>query len=193
MAAVALIVVQKVDSFTSAKVTWPPPTTPRGVKSAIEKYSTALVAALDPGRRKPRPDWVFGIEDLELENRDQPEAVIQAFRSALTAELDNRRQTSNMAAYDRLVEGLRERCSFHLFAPMPEAYFFADRNVLRVIGCSREAILAPECDVERFTIADPDYLNVPPQSSPSWAIDPSLRPFHPKRYLQYLLHPVPYS
>ena len=55
---------QKVDAFTSTKVLWPPPA-PRKLQSAIEKYATALVAALDPGRRDPRPDFVFGIEDLE--------------------------------------------------------------------------------------------------------------------------------
>jgi hypothetical protein len=42
--------VQKVDGFTSTKVSWPPPTA-RGVQSAIEKYVKAFLAALVPGRR----------------------------------------------------------------------------------------------------------------------------------------------
>jgi hypothetical protein len=60
--------VQKVDCFTSANVGQPPPALP-GVRTAIQKYATALIAALDPGSRRDRkPDYVFGIEDLELAN-----------------------------------------------------------------------------------------------------------------------------
>jgi hypothetical protein len=81
--------VQRVDGFTSTKVLWPPPTA-RGVRSAIEKYATAFLAALVPGRREPRPDYVFALEDLELENRERPEAVIHAMRCAVQAELEKK-------------------------------------------------------------------------------------------------------
>lgn len=186
--------VQKVDGFTSTKVLWPPPKAPRsGVRSAIEKYVTAFLAALDPGRRQPRPDYVFGVEDLELENRERPEEVIRAFRLAVAAELERRRTTMNSPSYDKFVARVKERCSFHLFAPMPEAYFFADAGTLQAAGCSRLAILLPNGDVEQFQTTDPDYLAAPQQPTPSWAVDPKTRAFHPKRYLQFLLEPASYS
>jgi hypothetical protein len=184
--------VQKVDSFTSAKVTWPPPTA-RGVRSALEKYVTALLAALDPGRRVPRPDYVFGTDDLELENRQRPEAVIEAVRHAVAAELERRRAGINADSYDKLVARVKERCSFHLFVPMTEAYFYADPDALRATGCARQPVLVPDRDVELFQTTDPAYLAAPPQQAPSWACDPGTRAFHPKRYLQFLLAPLPYS
>src|SRR5262249_22725758 len=163
-----------------------------GVRSAIEKYITAFVAALDPGRRKPRPDFVFGIDDLELPNREHPDQVIHAFRSALTAELESRRPTVNAPAFDKLVGRLKEYCSFHLFVPMTEAYFYADPAALEAIGCTRQPVLDPNADVELFSTNDADYLAAPTQPLPSWAIDPSSRPHHPKRYLQFLLNPNSY-
>src|SRR5262249_50605916 len=148
---------------------------------------TAFLAALVPGRREPRPDYVFGIDDLELENRDQPEAVIHAFRCAVAAELANRRRAMNADTYDKFVARVKENCSFHLFVPMSEAYLYADPEVLRAIDCTRQVHLAPDCDVEQFRTTDPDYLAASAQPSPSWAIDLNSRPLHPKRYLQFLL------
>src|SRR5258708_1678500 len=82
---------QKVDGFTSTKVMWQPPKA-RGVRSNIEKFAAALIAALIPARRRDeRPDFVFGIDDLELENRDRPEVVIDAFHKTVAAELELRR------------------------------------------------------------------------------------------------------
>src|SRR4051812_37462552 len=107
--------VQRVDGFTSTKVLWPPASA-RGVQSAIEKYVTAFLAALIPGRRHPQPDFVFGIEDLELENRDRPEDVIRAVRAAVAAELDRRKPNMNADAFDKFVARVKENCSFHLFA-----------------------------------------------------------------------------
>ncbi len=184
---------QMVDGFTTTKVIWPPPSGARGVPSAIEKYARAFLAALDPGRRKVRPDFVFGIDDLELENRDQPEKVIDAVRHAVHAELERRKAGMNAASYDKFANRVREYCSFHLFVPMPEAYFYADPATLQAIGCVRQPMLAANCDVERFVATDPVYLGVPPSASPSWAIDLRLRPFHPKRYLEFLLQPASYS
>jgi hypothetical protein len=184
--------IQKVDSFTSTKVLWPPPKA-RGVQSAIEKYATAFLAALDPGRREPRPDYVFGIDDLELENRTRPDAVIHAFRCAVAAEMENRRSTMNARSCDKFAARVKDNCSFHLFVPMLEAYFYADPVALRSIGCVRNPVLDPCCDVEQFQTTDPDYLTPSPQPSLPWAIDLGSRPFHPKRYLQFLLEPTLYS
>ncbi len=184
--------VQRVDGFTSTKVMWPPPTV-AGVQSSIEKFATAFLAALIPGRRDPRPDFVFGIEDLELANRLQPDAVIQAVRSAVAAELARRRSSMNADTFDKFETKVKENCSFHLFAPMPEAYFYADPNALQAAGCNRAPVLVAGRDLEQFETTDPDYLAPPHRPRPSWAIDPNLRPFHPKRYLEFLLEPACYG
>jgi hypothetical protein len=163
------------------------------VLSTIEKYAKALLAALNPGRGEPRPDYVFGIDDLELVNRDQPKASITAFRHAVAAELASRRRTTNADRYDKFEAAVKEQCSFHLFVPMTEAYFFGDADALRTAGCTRQAILVPDSDVEQFQTTDPDYLAPPRQPPPSWAIDLSVRHLHPKRYLQFLLDPTWYG
>jgi hypothetical protein len=184
--------VQMVGGFTSAKVTWPPPKA-KGVQSAIEKYATALVAALDPGRKRQKPDFVFGIEDLELANRQDPAEVIRVFRYAINAELDRRRQSMNAHSYQKLSDGVKERCSFHLFTPMTEAYFFADPQVLGKIGCKQSPILKPDSDVELFETTDGAYLDPAAQAASLWAIDQASRPFHPKRYVQFLVEPASYN
>jgi hypothetical protein len=184
--------VQRVDGFTSAKVMWPPPII-AGMQSSIEKYAAAFLAALNPARREPKPDYVFAIEDLELANRLQPDAVVQALRSAVSAELERRRRGMNAATYDKFAAKVKENCSFHLFAPMPEAYFYADRASLQAARCTRPPVLVPGRDVELFETTDSDFLTPPQAPRPSWAIDPALRPYHPKRYLEFLLAPAYYS
>src|SRR5262249_19159882 len=47
--------------------------------------------------------------------------------------------------------------------------------------------------VELFTTTDAEYLAAALQPPPSWTIDPALRPYHPKRYLQFLLSPTTFS
>ena len=182
---------QKVDCFTSNKVSWPPPKA-AGVKSAIEKYAAALVNAVDPGRKKRKPDFVIGIEDLELANKGQPESVISGLRSAVIAELENERKRRNAASFAKLRESIRRKCSFHLFAPMPEAYFFADPAALAATGCKREPVLIPARDLEDFETNDAAYLSVSKPPSP-WACARELLPFHPKHYLQFLVYPELYS
>jgi hypothetical protein len=184
--------VQKVDCFTSANLGQHSPGLPR-VKTAIQKYATALVAALDPGRRECKPHYVFGIEDLELANSHQPAVVIQALRSAVAAELATRRARMNANSYAKLEARLRDQCSFHLFVPMIEAYLFADAAALAATGCTRRPQLLPGCDVEQFQSIDPAYLQPPVQPPHPWAINPNTRPYHPKRYLQFLLAPAFYS
>lgn len=178
---------QKVDSFTSAQVSWPPPQR-AGLLSNIEKFATALIAALDPARRKPRPDLVVGIDDLELANLEKPEAVIGAFRRAVTAALERRAAATGLRTFNKLCKNVREKCSFHLLVPMCEAYFFADPGALKAAGCKRPAKLIPSCDPEQFTVVDPKYSEVfsGDQQVPKWAIDLPTRLRHPKHYLDFL-------
>lgn len=178
---------QKVDSFTSGQVTWPPPQRP-GLLSNIEKFAIAMIAALDPGRRKPRPDRVVGIDDLELANLERPEAVIGAFRCALTTALERQAAATGQRTFNKMSKNVREKCSFHLLVPMCEAYFFADPAALKAAGCTRPAKLTPNCDPEQFTVIDPKCSEVfsGDQQAPEWAIDLPTRLRHPKHYLDFL-------
>lgn len=179
---------QKVDSFTSARVAWPPPRR-AGMQANIEKFATALIAALDPGRRKPPPDFVFAVDDLELINRDQPEQVVAALRSAITAELERRQGQLNQRSFDKLQEAVKQQCSFHLLVPMCEAYFFADPQALAAAGCTKIWSLAPDCDVEQLEVTDAGFLADQSAATPAprWAIQADLRRLHPKHYLDFLL------
>jgi hypothetical protein len=94
---------------------------------------------------------------------------------------------------------LRERCSFHLFRPMPEALFFGDPAGLKNVGGPGAALPrvyfdAGACDIEAFVTDDPGYLTPPEGWIPTgysaaapWARQRRER--HPKHYIEYLLDP----
>ena len=93
-------------------------------KPVIDKLAAALLSYVEPGRqRSGHVDLVLVLEDLELCNQDQPAIVVEEFGKAVRRQLDSR--GFNGDSLRKTEEKLRSRCSFHLFAPMPEAYFFA--------------------------------------------------------------------
>ena len=111
----------------------------------------------------------------------------------MAAELEQRSKNMNADRYDKLVDRVRERCSFHLFAAMPEAYFFRPWSD-EAIGCTRAAILVPGRDVEDFETIDARSTSPPPPRhrlpGPStWHFVHTIR----KRYLQFLLRPAAYN
>ena len=92
-------------------------------------------------------------------------------------------------AYDRV----RERCSFHLFRPMTEAYFFGEQDALRRAGAQTAAQLPAGFDLEAFRTADAAFLQLPPDGrakNDRRIIDMPDRERHPKSYLQYLCDPT---
>ncbi len=72
---------------------------------------------------------------------------------------------------------LRTTCSFHLFVPMLEAYFFADPMALARLNATAPSQFDLATDMENFSVADP---NLP-------AGDPRLQ--HPKRYANFMCDP----
>lgn len=163
-----------------------------GRRLSIDKFVKTLIGLFAPGQRKDRrrPDYVLAIDDLELVNADAPENVIRAVREAVERTLrnwdlsDDRRQ--------RLEKDLQERCSFHLMAPMTEAYFFADAQAF-----ARATHPGPDhasgfdpivCDVEAFSVDDPAYLDPPDHRDIGWRKENRRR--HPKHYLEYLTDPA---
>ncbi len=59
-------------------------------------------------------------------------------------------------------QNVRERCSFHLMAPMTEAYFFGEAAALKRAGAMRNPSRFDRqvCDPEAFTVADSRYLGL---------------------------------
>lgn len=171
----------KRDSFTSSRVRVIGDTeTPK----LVDKLAAALVAAVDPGRSGKPADLAFVVEDLELANLDQPQIVVAAFRDAVLRHVD--KHWSSEVRRSLALKRLHEKASFHLLAPMTEAYFFAAAEPLKAAGVASPAILKKGHDLEDFTVDDPAYLQEP-VGSRSWAR--AAREKHPKRYLQYLLDP----
>jgi hypothetical protein len=173
----------KRDSFTSGRVSIlanPP------IPALVDKLAAALVAAVDPGRNGARrPDRVVVVDDLEIVNLDQPEVVVEAFRQAVVRHVEGHwaSETRREVARARL----RESASFHLLAPMTEAYFFADAPALVAVGVKKMPVLAAGQDHEDFLVEDTGYLQ-PVDGAHSWARPDRAK--HPKRYLQYLLDPA---
>jgi hypothetical protein len=174
------------DGFTSARL---PPTPPLSrVPLNLDKLAAMLIGVFDPGNRRdrPRPDFVVAVEDVELANADDPARITAALRETLSRRLDA--WPANGGMLDRLREEVQSKVSFHLMAPMTEAYFFADAVAFAratAPASFRPNRFHPSIDVEAFTVDDPDYLDAPADPSSRWCTDTG-RQGHPKRYLMYL-------
>lgn len=182
------------DGFTSARL--PPDARTVRAKGGLlnlEKFAKQIIGCFAPGARtdRPRPDFVLALEDVELPNQSEPGNITQALRDAVSHNLGSWKMDGASAGRTR--EALRTRCSFHLMAPMTEAYFFADPAAFAratAPGPHRVCRLdAATCDVEAFHVDDPAYTAAPSVPKPDrmrhdWRIDDRHR--HPKHYLGYL-------
>jgi hypothetical protein len=174
------------DGFTSARL---PPTPPLArVPLNLDKLATTLIGVFDPGNRRdrPRPDFVVAVEDVELANADDPARITAALRETLSRRL--KAWPANAGTLDRLREELQSKVSFHLMAPMTEAYFFADVAAFARATAPelfRPNRFDPDTDVEGFRVEDPDYLGPPADPTSRWCTETG-RQGHPKRYLIYL-------
>lgn len=159
----------------------------------LEKFAREIIGCFAPGGRidRPRPDYVLALEDVELPNQAAPGNITCALRDAVMYNLDAWRMDGAKA--ERTREDLRTRCSFHLMAPMTEAYFFADPAAFvraTAPGPHRPCRLdAMTCDIEAFQVDDTDYVTAPSVPKPDrmrhdWRVDERHR--HPKHYLGYL-------
>lgn len=177
------------DGFTSARL--PPQPHPRAPLN-LDKFAASLIGVFDPGNRRdrPRPDFLIGIDDVELFNADDPARITAALRQTLERRLAE--WPGNARSIDRLRDELREKVSFHVMAPMTEAYFFADPAALdrsTAPALDRANLFDLETrDVESFEVTDPDYLDAPVVRDCRWR-KPGPRRGHPKRYLCYLTDP----
>ncbi|MCA9635857.1 MAG: hypothetical protein KC420_07470 [Myxococcales bacterium] len=175
------------DGFTSS--TLPPPTSAAGTPRNVDKFAATLIGAFAPGNRRdrPRPDFVVAVDDVELCNALAPDRITATLRDAIIGRLD--RWPANARTLTKLREDLQTRASFHLMAPMTEAYFFTDPEALA--RATAPALDHPNrfdadaSDVESFAVDDPDYLNEPSVNGCRWRTQGG-RQGHPKRYLIFL-------
>ncbi len=179
---------QYVDGFTSADVSKTPLFKPSGPFRNIDKIAGALVAAVDPGRCGTPADMAIAVDDLELENLHQPDIVAEYFRQAVIECVKSR--WTSQERQKTCFRKVRENCSFHLFVPMTEAYFFGETDALKRAGAERSSMVSGmNMDVEDFRVTnDSDYLKAV-KGDFYWAIDTNKRDRHPKHYLQYLCDP----
>jgi len=172
------------DGFTSRDVA-PLVANPSGpIPSTLEELAAELVNAIFPARRGERIDFAYVVEDLELCNQHQPELVLSLFRAAVNSYISRTWPQQSTLRYTQV----RERCSFHLFRPMTEAYFFGETQALQRAGTVQQAVLPDPLDLEQFLTVDQPFLDLPPRTD-RLANMPQ-RQFHPKSYLHYLCDPT---
>ena len=161
--------------------------------SVTKLVGLAAREALGDGHGREAAEVVVVLDDLELANRHQPDRVVRVFRRAVERHLEGLQ-----GRYKRTATVLQERVSFHLIAPMIEAWFFGDPQALRVAGVP--AGVAPNLtstDLEDFHTIDDPYLRAGEGDCPYWVARGGKtkdrpkwlgaeRERHPKGYLQWL-------
>jgi hypothetical protein len=172
------------NGFTSRDVA-PLATAPPGpVPTNLDELAAELVNAILPGRHGQKIDFAYVVEDLELCNQGQPDLVLNLFRGAVDSYIHQEWPQQ----FDRIYTQVRERCSFHLFRPMTEAYFFGDAAALERAAVSRPHQLPADLDLEHFRTIDQEFLALP--AGTSQIAEMPGREFHPKCYLRFLCDPT---
>src|SRR5580704_7496907 len=183
------------DGFTSSRVVSDAP------NGNLDKIVERMAAELVPGRGGHAPDLLIVVDDLELANKDQPAAVVQAFRDATVRHVEQLR-AKNPRLADDVRDALQAKASFHLAVPMAEAWLFADPRGPSNAGVSPDRLPASwedARDPEDFLTQDPTYLADDGSACTAWrALPPSRqksnkriwlkdqRELHPKAFLAWL-------
>jgi hypothetical protein len=178
----------KVDGTTSSRLLRPED----GINSSMVGLARAMVAELLDGRDRRGPaDLVVAVDDLELNNLDQPSLVVSQVKAAVH-EMVRQRASAEVERAELLAQ-LQERCSFHLVTPMIESYLFADPVALRTAGVpSGTPTRLRWCSVEDFESADPAWLKECRAKNAEQAARGYTwwrQECHPKAYLTKLLPP----
>jgi len=172
------------DGFTSRDVAPLAAAQPGPVPADLDELAGELVNAIFPGRRREHIDFAYVVDDLELCNQGQPDRVLRLFRDAVNSYIS---RTWPQQSGPRYAE-VRERCSFHLFRPMTDAYFFGDAAALQRAGADQLRQLPADLDLEQFRTIDQAFLTLP--AGTDRIADMPQREFHPKSYLHYLCDPT---
>lgn len=173
------------DGFTSVDVSHL--ASGKASRAKIDQLARELVASVVPGQPYKPADFAYVIEDLELINDHQPDVVVQVFRDAVMRHIESNWPSLNTR--QRVYAAVRDRCSFHLFRPMTEAYFFGESAALQRAGVAPpQAPQLVHSDWEQFLSSDTAYLGLPAGSDR--VVDMPERQRHPKSYLHYLCDPT---
>lgn len=187
------------DAREGESVTWERPrkthcaTSYQLPKQPTEPSSTMSMLArtmLDEAGVHPwRPDaaeLVVVVEDLELGNLGREDVVVRHFQAAVEQLLDG----FEIRTQERYRQRLQERCSFHLFNSMVEAYLFKDPAALRMAGVADGCVpRLLDADVENFETDDPDWLPTCRAENArqlAGGKDWWRHEMHPKKYLEHL-------
>lgn len=172
------------DSITSSRMKRLDPNAELPLATQAYRLAGKLVEEVLQGRdvrSSKRSDFAIVIDDLELENLDQPAVVVEIFHQAVEKYLLDRRWTGHPQE-SKARNKILESCSFHLLVPMLESYFFGDTAALTSLGLTPPLQLQPGRDLEAFSVIDEAYL--------ATATETRGREFlssHPKHYLKHLL------
>ncbi len=172
------------DGFTSRDVAPLAAAPPGPVPTDLDELAAELVNAIFPGRRGQRIDFAYVVEDLELCNQAQPDRVLRLFRDAVDSYISRTWPQQSEPRYAQV----RKRCSYHLFRPMTEAYFFGEPAALQRAGADQPHQVPANLDLEQFRTVDQAFLTLPPGTDR--IADMPQREFHPKSYLHYLCDPT---
>lgn len=127
----------------------------------LDELVDALAAEVHPGRDGEPADIAIVVDDLELENVDQPAVVVGAVQAAVRAHIARYETARGSRAAERLRDALRRRASIHFAVPMIEAWFFADAAALERAGVPAGRLppqIRTGIDPESFETADLAYL-----------------------------------
>jgi hypothetical protein len=145
------------DGFTSSRLS-----SPENVGTRLPRLVAQLAAEVYPGRDGTSADLAVLIDDLELDNADQPQVVVACVREAVHLHIAELAQHRSAETVHRVERALLARASFHLAAPMIEAWFFADPAALVMAGVPAERLpprLRRDVDVEDFETDDAPFSN----------------------------------
>ena len=152
---------QHLDGFTSRDVAYLAAAGPGPVPSNLDELAAELVNSIFAGRRGQRIDFAYVVEDLELCNQHQPDLVLSLFRGAVDSYIGRTWPQQTEARHFEV----RERCSYHLFRPMTEAYFFGDAAALQRARATQSPLLPAGLDLEQFRTIDTEFLGLPPRTN----------------------------
>lgn len=188
------------DGFTTSRLPVRIPAADPNETKLIQEAAAALV----PGRRGVPFNFVFILDDLEVENMDQPGMVVEVMRTAAKKHLTRLEETTSSGFVHKVTKALRTRASFHLAVPMLESWFFADPDGAARAGVPDDRLpprLTAGRDPEDFLTDDANYCmddgsectawnSLPPRrrknNRPEWIRKGEKCPRHPKAYLSWL-------
>lgn len=157
-------------------------------RGPVDKLACAL---LDAGLTQ-RCDLAIAVDDLELVNVGHEADVRELFRDALE------REAAGLTHAE--LQRVAQRCSFHLLAPMVEAYFFGEHDAveraLQNAGAPQGTTWSTSgSSVEDFATSDavycdrstsPDLPKVERKGDKGLAWRSANRERHPKHYVEFL-------